>query len=299
MCSCLLLGAAAIHLLETADHFDIDPWYGWVFISIGVGQAASALMILVRRGRRLFLLTAIGNLLVVGIWILTRTFGVPFGEARGIRSTVEVADGAATLLEIASIVVLCYLMIQPGGGPSGVAFPIAAMGGVGVVAISVAAVTASLYLAREACSHFDPRYGPLGTVDGHSILPRDHPAFELRVGESRPVMSGLVVNCGSEEVIVTGVEIVSEAGPAAEVSTTAVVPLKGSGIPTELPAGRFAPAAVPATSDRPNWAVFSELQGIREGFYSINGLRIRYRYRSESLSQVFATNVAVNVSGER
>lgn len=295
--SCLQVGAALIHLLETADHFDIDPWYGWTFVAIGVGQLASALAIVVRRRRRVFLLSALGNLLVVGIWIFTRAAGVSWGAGAGVRPTIEVADGAATLLEVASIILLCYLLART--RESGrVALPVAMMIGLGAVATPAVAVAASVYMGREACSHFDPKYGPLGTVDGHSILPREYPATGLRVGESRSVMSGLVVNCGSDEVIVTGVEIISEAGQAAEVSATAVRPL-GRAAPDEFPAGDFAPVAVPATNDRPNWAVFSEVRATRSGFYSINGVRIRYRYLSESVSQVFATNVVIEVAGER
>jgi hypothetical protein len=39
------------------------------------------------------------------------------------------------------------------------------------------------------------------------------------------------------------------------------------------------------------------VRGMTDGFYAINGLRIRYRYKGRPLDQVFATNIPVDVCG--
>lgn len=177
------------------------------------------------------------------------------------------------------------------------------MGYAGAMTLSSAGLVVSLALvgltamrARSACSHFNPDYGPLGTVDGHSLLPRDNPRSRLLTGESKMLLSGLLVNCGSRPVTITSVEVVSDSGGTAQVTETSVMPVQGEA-DNEAGEGPRDEVAVPPTGDRPELALYSRVIGVSDGFYSINGLRIRYRYKGRSLDQVFATNVAVDVSG--
>lgn len=294
--SCLLLGAAVVHFLQISEHFEVEPLYGWFFVALSVSQAAAAGALILWRRRSCLYFIAVGNLGVIAIWIMTRTAGVPFGSEAWIPQAVGRSDLLATFLELASVLAIVYLL-SPFADGARMAYPLALALGLTGVTVSGAAVSASVLAARGACSHFNPEFGPLGTVDGHSILPREHPQARLRAGETRSLLSGQLVNCGSDEARVTAVEIVSESGGTAQVLETSVLPLKRDGEPADYKGLNVGGVAVPPTDDRPDLGLFSKVRGISAGFYSINGLRIRYRYRGRSFTQVFATNVAVVVSG--
>lgn len=293
--SCLLLGAAVVHLLQISEEFEYDPIYGWFFVALTVSQAAAAGALILWR-RRSYLYVATGNLGVIAIWILTRTTGVPFGAEPWSPQAVGRSDLVATFLELASVLAIVYLL-SPFADGARMAYPLALALGLTGVTVSGAAVSASVLGARGACSHFNPEFGPFGTVDGHSILPREYPQARLRAGETRSLLSGQLVNCGSDEARVTAVEVVSESGGTAQVLETSALPLKRDGEPTVYEGLDVGGVAVPPTNDRPDLGLFSRVRGISAGFYSINGLRIRYRYRGRSLAQEFATNVAIVVSG--
>lgn len=293
--ACLLLGASVLHLLEVSDHSEIDPVYGRFFLAVAGAQALAAASVVFWRAGLVLYLVIIGNIGVVAFWLWTRIAGLPIGAQAGVRQAFELADGSAAALEAGAVLGAAYLLWAPAGAvmayPASVAFILA-----GLVA-PPALIGLTALRAREACLHFNPEYGPLGTVDGHSLLPRDNPRARMLEGETKSLLSGLVVNCGSEPVTITSVEVVSESGDKARVIETSVVPAPGD---VGLGGGEGPPVVsveVPPTGDRPTLALYSRVTGVAGGFYSINGLRIRYRYQGRSLDQVFATNVALEISG--
>ncbi len=293
--ACLLLGAAVLHMLEVSEHFEVDPLYGWFFVAVAAGQTLAAGAMIFWRSTSVLYLIAMGNLGVIALWLLTRIAGVPLGIEAGVRQAVEPADVAATFLEVASVLSATYLLSAPVDGAR-IAYPAAVALGLAGLVVSVAAVSWPVMARRDACTHFNPEYGPLGTVEGHSILPSDNPQTQLSKGETRPILSGLIVNCGGEYVTVTAVEVIADGGDAAQVLETFVMPVQ-RGDRSDVWKGSLGNVAVPPTNDHPDLALYSRVKGVAEGFYSINGLRIRYRYRGKSLAQVFATNVAIDIVG--
>jgi hypothetical protein len=294
--ACLLVGAAVIHMLEVSEHFEVDPLYGWFFVVVAGGQTLAAGAMIFWRRRAVLYVVAMGNLGVIALWLLTRTAGVPLGIEAGVRQAAGQPDVAATLLEVASVLIAAYLLSAPLPGkripyPAGIALSV-----VGLV-VSIAAVSWPVLGRREACAHFNPEYGPLEAVDGHSIMPRTNPKAQLSKGETKALLSGLIVNCGGEHVTLTGVEVVSDAGNAAQVLDTFVMPLQGG---ARLDAGEgpsLGNVAVPPTDDHSDLALYSRVKAVSYGSYSINGLRITYRYRGKPLAQVFATNVEIDIAG--
>lgn len=55
------------------------------------------------------------------------------------------------------------------------AYPGAMKLGLAGLTVPLALVGLTALKARDACSHFNPEYDPLGTVDGHSLLLRETP----------------------------------------------------------------------------------------------------------------------------
>jgi hypothetical protein len=104
----LSLLAAWVHLAYTASHWR-DWWaYGAFFLAMGIFQALCA-PALVRWPRSAWVaLAAIaGNLGIVGMYVLSRTAGVPMGPHSGVVEDAGAIDLAVTAAEVA--IVACLL----------------------------------------------------------------------------------------------------------------------------------------------------------------------------------------------
>jgi len=106
------LGAAAIHFVETPEHFHEYWLFGAFFVAIAWFQAISAVVIVSWSDRRALALVALVNLLIVGVWIGSRTLGLPFGPEVGEPEPVGFADVASTVME-ALLVVWSVALLNP------------------------------------------------------------------------------------------------------------------------------------------------------------------------------------------
>lgn len=92
-------GAAAVHFAEISPH--IEEWwlFGAFFFVVAWFQASSAVAIVARPNRPLLFLAAVLNLVVIAVWIWSRTAGLPIGPEAGEPETIGAADLLATVLE--------------------------------------------------------------------------------------------------------------------------------------------------------------------------------------------------------
>ena len=107
----LSLVAALIHLWVMPEHMEEWWGYGTFFLVLAVVQALYAVA-LVRRPRRWLLVAGIvGNLAVIGLWVVTRTLGIPFfGPHAGETEAVGGIDVASKLAEAALVALLGVLL---------------------------------------------------------------------------------------------------------------------------------------------------------------------------------------------
>lgn len=102
-----LLGPAAIHFAVVPDHLRLYPPYGLFLMVVGVLQVALAAAVLTRPGATVLLGGAAFSLLVIAIWLVSRTAGLPFGPTPGVPEPIGLPDLFATLMEwIAAILLL-------------------------------------------------------------------------------------------------------------------------------------------------------------------------------------------------
>jgi hypothetical protein len=92
-------GAAAIHYAEITSHFEEYRLFGVFFFAVAWFQAGSAIGIVTRPDRRLAGAIAVVNLVVIWVWIWSRTAGLPIGPEAGEPEVVGSADLLATVLE--------------------------------------------------------------------------------------------------------------------------------------------------------------------------------------------------------
>ena len=97
--ACFLLGPAAIHFAVAPEHLRTYPLYGVFFIVLGLVQAGLAALILLRPSPPLLLGGAAFSLLVIAIWLLSRTLGLPIAPIPWQAEPVGLPDFLSTLME--------------------------------------------------------------------------------------------------------------------------------------------------------------------------------------------------------
>lgn len=111
--SVLTLAAAAIHFAVAPEHLEMYVPYGVFFICLGIAQAGLAVALLVRPSRRLFAGAAMGTLAVIGLYVSSRTTGLPIAPQPWRREAVGFVDVVCTLLEAVAVIVFLFLLWKP------------------------------------------------------------------------------------------------------------------------------------------------------------------------------------------
>lgn len=106
------LGAAVIHVAAFGEHFD-EYWpYGVFFVTVAWCQAIWAAWVVYRPSPRLLLAGNVGNALIVGVWIVSRTVGIGIGPQVG-PEAISAADTVCALLELAVVAGAAALLTLP------------------------------------------------------------------------------------------------------------------------------------------------------------------------------------------
>ena len=95
----LSAGTATIHFLVAPEHFREDFSSGLFFVVVATLQLAWGVAILAEESQKLYAGGAAGNAVVLGVWAVSRTMGLPFGPEAGTPEPVGLIDGLATAYE--------------------------------------------------------------------------------------------------------------------------------------------------------------------------------------------------------
>ncbi len=106
-----LLGPAAIHFAAAPEHLIEYLPFGLSFYLLGAAQVAVACGILVRPSSPMLLGGAGLSLLVIGVWLLSRTVGMPVGPVPGAEA-VGLPDLLSSLMEWTTAVLLLVADIR-------------------------------------------------------------------------------------------------------------------------------------------------------------------------------------------
>ena len=110
-----------IHILATPLYFDQWLGYGVFFIAVAVLQVMYSMALAVGQPNRTLLWVGIaGNAAVIVMWLLTRTYGIPFGPMAGEVLPIGLLDAAAQTLaaiQIVHLAVLVRVFDELGGRP--------------------------------------------------------------------------------------------------------------------------------------------------------------------------------------
>jgi hypothetical protein len=95
----LSAGAGMIHLAVLGPHLREFWLFGVFFAAAALAQLGWALLVMMRPSRRVWLAGAVGNALVIVVWILSRTVGLPLGAEAGHAEPVGFVDALSTAYE--------------------------------------------------------------------------------------------------------------------------------------------------------------------------------------------------------
>lgn len=107
--------AGLIHAKALLDHAPHDWLYGVFFGVLAYAQVLWAFLVYRRPGERRWLMpAAIASLAVVGLWVVTRSVGLPFGPWAGRPEPFAITDISASLNELVLAGVI-VAMLRPDG----------------------------------------------------------------------------------------------------------------------------------------------------------------------------------------
>ena len=96
----LSFGVAAIHLAVIESHLDDGILFAAFFLVIGWFQMLWPLAYFLRRSTTVAVLGLVVNLGITGVWVVSRTVGVPFGPTPWVAEAIGFPDLLATALEL-------------------------------------------------------------------------------------------------------------------------------------------------------------------------------------------------------
>jgi hypothetical protein len=139
-------GSALIHFAVAPEHF--AEWWGLglFFVVCGQVQIGWALLLVRFRGRCMLAIGATGSLLLVLLWALSRTAGLPFGLDPGMPEPASLPDALSVLLEFATVAACTWALVAPARLPAeagGRVRMLVAAGAIAVTAWALAAVGAA------------------------------------------------------------------------------------------------------------------------------------------------------------
>ncbi|MBA2633382.1 MAG: hypothetical protein H0U86_10355, partial [Chloroflexi bacterium] len=145
--SVMALAAGVMHLAQIGPHLEEGWTFAAFFLVVGVVQVVAAALLLRAWPAAWFWFGLAGSAAVIGIWVLSRTLGLPFGPEPGEAEALGAADAAASLTEAITVVVLALWLKDRS----------AARGRVrDVVAVLVVASLGVAWAAGRTTGLFDP-----------------------------------------------------------------------------------------------------------------------------------------------
>jgi hypothetical protein len=144
----LAWSAGLIHLAAAVDHVDEYVPFAVFFFLLAPAQLALGVALYRRPTRRLLRAGALGSMIVVAIWVVSRTSGVPIGPTPWVAEPAGLLDCLASADEaVLALLVLYQLRSDPGPLLVRCSRPLLTAAGVGLILLS------SLALAGGGHAH--------------------------------------------------------------------------------------------------------------------------------------------------
>src|SRR3989440_6170467 len=141
----LSLGAGVIHFAVSGEHYDLSWVHGAFFAVVAWLQLSFAIAVVLRPARRLLTAGVLLNTGILGVWLMSRVWGAPFGSNPWTPENIGWADALSSGFELGIVVFALAVLVRPAIAQRklhpGFAAPAVGIAGLGVAVIASLAFT--------------------------------------------------------------------------------------------------------------------------------------------------------------
>src|SRR3982074_3125162 len=148
----LSVGAAFIHFAVSGGHYDVSWMHGTFFAVIAWLQIAFAVGVILRPTRRLLTAGVLLNAGIIGVWAVSRIWGVPVGPDPWTPEAVTLADSLSSGFERGIVILSLAVLVRPALAQRSIR-PSFAIGGLGITGLAVAVVSTVSLTPSFASQH--------------------------------------------------------------------------------------------------------------------------------------------------
>ncbi len=148
----LSVGAGFIHFAVSGGHYDVSWMHGTFFAVVAWVQIAWAVGVILRPTRRLLTAGVLLNAGIIGVWAVSRIWGVPVGPDAWTPEAVTLADSLSSGFEAGIVVLSLAVLVRPALAQQSIR-PSFAIGGLGVTGLAVAVVSTISLTPSFASDH--------------------------------------------------------------------------------------------------------------------------------------------------
>src|SRR5215207_7624650 len=149
----LSLGAGVIHFAVSGEHYDLSWVHGAFFAVAAWLQLSWAIAVVLRPTRRLLTAGVILNAGILGVWVMSRVWGAPFGPDPWTPEDVFLADALSSGFELGIVALTAAVLVRPAVAQRELrpkfAVPVVAAAGVGVAVVASLAFTPALATSHD------------------------------------------------------------------------------------------------------------------------------------------------------
>jgi hypothetical protein len=148
----LSLGAGVIHFAVSGEHYDLSWVHGTFFAVIAWLQISWAIAVVLRPTRRLLTAGVLLNAGIIGVWAMSRIWGVPVGPNAWTPETVSLADALSSGCEAGIVALSLAVLVRPAVAQYKLS-PAFAVPAVGIAGLGVAVISSLALTPAFASSH--------------------------------------------------------------------------------------------------------------------------------------------------
>lgn len=104
--ACFTVGPAIVHFAVAPAHLVIYWPYGVFFLFVGLGQLGLAAALVASPSSKVLLGGSVGTLAVIGIWLASRTLGLPISPGARLPEPIGLPDLATSFMEFIAVVLM-------------------------------------------------------------------------------------------------------------------------------------------------------------------------------------------------
>jgi hypothetical protein len=148
----LSLGAGVIHFTVAGEHYELSWAHGMFFAVVAWLQLSWAVAVVLRPNRSLLTAGVLLNAAILGVWAISRVWGVPIGPEAWTPESVALPDALSSACELGIVALALAVLVRPAMAQRQLR-PAVAVPAVGIAGLGVAVISSLAFTPALASSH--------------------------------------------------------------------------------------------------------------------------------------------------